>query len=145
MAWYEEQQCPICGKMFSPAPQHSLTDGHGNFVCSPHCSEEARKRSEKFFDCEKYDEQERARKREEYRKAREGKEINTSRAIKPVLIFDENGTFIRKALTQKAASIITGVSASTVSKICNGLQESCNGFSFRYEQEVNKSTKRYRY
>ena len=66
-------------------------------------------------------------------------------AIKPTLIFDENGNFIRKAPTQKAASSITGVPASTVSKICNGLQESCNGFTFRYEQEVNKSTKRYRY
>ncbi len=89
--------------------------------------------------------EEMARKREKYRKAREGKEINTSRAIKPVLIFDEKGTFIRKAPTQKAASIITGISATTVSRICNGMQESCNGFSFRYEQEIIKSTKRYRY
>ena len=145
MGWCDEAQCPICGNMFYPASQHSLSDGHRNFVCSPHCSEEARRRSEKAFDCEKHDEEERARKREEYRKAREGKEINTSRAIKPVLIFDENGTFIKKAPTQKAASIIAGISAATVSKICNGMQESCNGFSFRYEEEIIKSTKRYRY
>ena len=32
MAWCDEVQCPICGKMFCPASQHSLTDGYRNFV-----------------------------------------------------------------------------------------------------------------
>jgi hypothetical protein len=141
VGWCDEAQCPICGKIFHPAVQHSLTDGHRNFVCSPHCSEDARKRNQKLL----FDEEEKDIENEKYRKNSETIPMDSMRATKPILIFDKNGTFIKRAPSQKSASLLTGVPRSTVCKICNGMQDYCNGFSFRYEQEINKSTKRYKY
>lgn len=149
MAWYEEQKCPICGKMFTPAPQHSLTDGHGHFVCSPHCSESARKADEgkMKIDYEKClsEDKERERKRSAYQKKKRVEPLNRSGHVKSILIYDSKGNFIKKVESQKTAADHTGVSKSRVSMICNGMCESCNGFSFRYEDDIMKHTKRYQY
>ena len=38
-----EMECPVCGKVFVPAPEHIYNDGK-NRVCSWHCQVEVEKR-----------------------------------------------------------------------------------------------------
>lgn len=148
---FELVDCPICGKMFPPAPQHALTDGHGNLVCSCHCSEEARKNEDsrlkrliKEDDKRKLAELEsdRARKNEKNRGETKSRKPRYS---EPVLIFDIHGNFIRKANSQREAARITGCHESAISLVCNGSQESTGGFTFRKERDLKKSSKRYTY
>lgn len=147
--FFEELICPICGKVFTPASQHSLTDGHGSLVCSPGCSEKARRTDEEKLKAQndEFDEYERDRRRKlkRYHDKKNGVNPNSEHYGKPVLVFDSDGNYLKKTKSQKEAAELTGCSMSSVSMVCNGKQESTNGFIFKFEKDLFTQTPKYKY
>lgn len=141
-AFGETRICPICGKSFPPASEHSLTDGKGHLVCSPHCStaaymerqkrkQEARERA-KQRQAEKTAAERQNKKAEEKPvKAAEGK----PKYRKPVFVCAQDGTHLKRYPSVSEASRATGYSTGQISNICRGEYRSKGEFTFRYEHE----------
>ena len=139
--YFDPSICPICGKSFCPAPEHSLTDCKGNFVCSCHCSTVAyeRRYGGKKIDDERQIEKEREQYRERYwrdRREAGGEKVERKpRFMRPVCVIrKDDGVIMARYPSVKAAAEATGFYPSTVSQICSGTQTTVGVYTFRYAE-----------
>ena len=92
----EERTCPICGKVFIPAPFHVYKDGHGKYYCTWGCFN-------------KY-------------KPRNLRSENHNGGRKRIKIdqFTLDGVFIKTFISINNASEVSGVARSTIRDIIRG-------------------------
>ena len=126
-----QRTCPICGEAFYPAADHKLTDGHGNLVCTPHCSTVAWKRNKE----KREQAAERAKLRQEKDNERRRKKYgeNVKHNKKAVELCDNDGNVINRFPSISATARETGYSVSTISRVCSGDISIVADYTFRYE------------
>jgi hypothetical protein len=125
-------KCAECGHDFYKYAGWGLSDGEGHAVCSPHCSEAARKRHEmEEKEAERQMDLRLAQRLEEHRKKNRNnlKRIN-DRKKKAVELF-RNGEWIVFASIGEA-SRVTGWSHCFISRACRGISAMPEDGFFRF-------------
>ena len=61
-------------------------------------------------------------------------ETKTNKSCKRVKQYQLNGDFIAEFPSTKEAGRQLGLDASSISKVCRGIQQTCGGFTFKYDE-----------
>lgn len=61
-------------------------------------------------------------------------ETKTNKSCKKVKQYQLNGDFIAEFPSTKEAGRQLGLDASSISKVCRGIQQTCGGFTFKYDE-----------
>ena len=102
--------CPVCGKNYIPAPFHQYKIYGGVRVCSWSC---------------------------QLRGEREGIRVpHGAPRVKPIMMFDMNGAFVREFLNSAEASKLLMISAESIRKCCRRQTAHAGGYVFRYREEI---------
>ena len=140
---FDPSICPVCGKEFYPSSDHALTDTHGSFVCSCHCSTAAyeKRYGGKPNKVDRMIERQLERERDIYeRKKAEGENFERKpRFKKPVLVVrKKDGEVMSRHPSVREAAKATGFTAPMVSMVCRGSTETRGEYTFVFEKEEQR-------
>ena len=111
-----DRKCACCGKTFIPAPYHiykKAHNGHVIYFCSYTCYNKG-----------------------ETKRNLRSENHNGGRKRRIVLQYTKDGEFIKEYPSIKEAVRETGISESTISNVCRGLQKP-HKFIFKFKERSN--------
>ena len=135
-------KCARCGKEFIPAPLHVYKIDN-RFYCRYNCYNAVlNEREEKMQKKVQQMIEEEERKAKEKQKATRYKPAPHRQHAEPknkrsILLYTENGEFVKRYKSQKEAAAETGCSTSIISLILHGERKHAKGYIFKFEEENN--------